>query len=132
MCACVVGWLISVCDCVRVMESGLNAHPTGCTGPLPPPRVCHVCPYQRQCMCSGGPYHRHAYAPCHVQVSFPDGQVRPCLAPVASLINHGACPHIVRFSTVEPSSNYLQLHTFRPAAAGEQVRGVHGCRSLCL
>ncbi len=36
------------------------------------------------------------------------GEVRPCLVPFASLMNHGAFPHVVHFSRVDPATGCLR------------------------
>jgi hypothetical protein len=55
------------------------------------------------------------------QVKFCDDVIRPALAPFVSLLNHSPWPHIVHFSTVNPTSKTLDLKTFRPVQQQQQV-----------
>lgn len=61
----------------------------------------------------------HQWGCLLLQVALPDGQVRPCLVPVACLINHSACPHAVRFSTVSSGA--------RPAGCGRRLQPRSAC-----
>ena len=50
-----------------------------------------------------------------------DDNIRSCLAPFASLLNHScSAPHIVRYSRLAPVSCCLHFTLCRPCAAGQQ------------
>ncbi|KXZ49282.1 hypothetical protein GPECTOR_22g876 [Gonium pectorale] len=56
-----------------------------------------------------------------IQIQFPDGAIRTCLAPFLGLMNHHPLPHVVHFSKVDPQSGCLRVRAFRPCAAGRQL-----------
>lgn len=59
--------------------------------------------------------------PCCLQVQWPDGSIRSCLVPFASLLNHScSAPHIVRYSRLDPSDCRLHFTLCRPCTAGQQ------------
>jgi hypothetical protein len=82
------------------------------------------------------------------QVGLPGEGMTPCLAPVATLLNHSAvAPHIVRYGRLaearacsragdetlpgspgDQADNVLELRALRPCAAGQQAR----CPAWCL
>ncbi|PNH09292.1 SET domain-containing protein 4, partial [Tetrabaena socialis] len=56
-----------------------------------------------------------------IQVQFPDGVIRTCLAPYVGLMNHHPLPHVVHFSKVDAATGCLGIRAFRPCAPGRQL-----------
>uniref|UniRef100_A0A1D1YF49 Putative ribulose-1,5 bisphosphate carboxylase/oxygenase large subunit N-methyltransferase, chloroplastic n=1 Tax=Anthurium amnicola TaxID=1678845 RepID=A0A1D1YF49_9ARAE len=55
-----------------------------------------------------------------MKVVFSDGKMRTCLVPIAGLLNHSFCPHILRYGKVDSATNSLKLNLSRPCREGEQ------------
>ena len=53
------------------------------------------------------------------QVQYPDGERKPCLVPLASLLNHSPHAHVVRYGRLE--GGRLALRAMRGCARGRQV-----------
>ena len=61
--------------------------------------------------------------PFPMQVECPGGRVQQCLVPVATLLNHSAMPHIVRYGSLDAGSGMLHLRMVRwvPTALHDQL-----------
>ena len=55
-----------------------------------------------------------------LQVKGEGDTIRPCLVPVATLLNHALWPHIVHYSQLDEQDGCLKLQMFRSAAKGEE------------
>lgn len=55
-----------------------------------------------------------------MKVVLSDGRLRTCLVPIAGLLNHSLCPHILHYGRLDQSTNSLKFHVSRPCKAGEQ------------
>ncbi|KAF8400324.1 hypothetical protein HHK36_013621 [Tetracentron sinense] len=55
-----------------------------------------------------------------MKVMFTDGKLRTCLIPIAGLLNHSLCPHIMHYGKVDSSTNSLKFSLSRPCRVGEQ------------
>ncbi|PIA37080.1 hypothetical protein AQUCO_03100083v1 [Aquilegia coerulea] len=55
-----------------------------------------------------------------MKVVFPDEKLKTCLVPVAGLLNHSLCPHIIRYGRVDSASKALKFSLSRPCREGEQ------------
>lgn len=55
-----------------------------------------------------------------MKVIFTDGRLRTCLVPIAGLLNHSLCPHILRYGRVDPKTKSLKFNVSRPCEAGGQ------------
>ena len=55
-----------------------------------------------------------------LQVKGSGDTIRPCLVPVATLLNHAVWPHIVHYSNLDAQDGSLKLQLFRAAAEGEE------------
>ncbi|KAJ6846217.1 uncharacterized protein M6B38_279240 [Iris pallida] len=49
-----------------------------------------------------------------------DGKLKTCLVPVAGLLNHSVCPHILRYGRMDPETKSLKFPVSRPCKGGEQ------------
>ena len=56
-----------------------------------------------------------------MQVQLTDGKLHQCLVPVATVMNHSAAAHIVRYGKVDAATGLLCFRAFRCAYA------CHGC-----
>nr|XP_010913651.1 uncharacterized protein LOC105039260 [Elaeis guineensis] len=55
-----------------------------------------------------------------MKVVLSDGKLGTCLVPIAGLLNHSLCPHILHYGRVDQSTKSLKFHVSRPCKAGEQ------------
>lgn len=49
-----------------------------------------------------------------------DGKLKTCLVPIAGLLNHSLCSHILNYGRVDSSTNSLKFCLSRPCKGGEQ------------
>ncbi|KAI3874977.1 hypothetical protein MKW98_019550 [Papaver atlanticum] len=55
-----------------------------------------------------------------MKVIFNDGKLRTCLVPIAGLLNHSLCPHILNYGRVDSATSSLKFPFSRPCLKGEQ------------
>lgn len=56
-----------------------------------------------------------------IQILFPDGVLKTCLVPFASLLNHSLYPHVTAFSRIDSQSKTLKLKSLRGCTNGYQI-----------
>ncbi|XXG58273.1 hypothetical protein AAC387_Pa04g0626 [Persea americana] len=64
-----------------------------------------------------------------MKVVFTDGKLRTCLVPIAGLLNHSLCPHILHYGRVDSTTNSLKFCVSRPCRQGDQCYLSYGCFS---
>ncbi|XP_058113766.1 uncharacterized protein LOC131256752 isoform X2 [Magnolia sinica] len=64
-----------------------------------------------------------------MKVVFADGKLKTCLVPVAGLLNHSLCPHILHYGRVDSATNSLRFRLSRPCKGGEQCYLSYGSLS---
>ncbi|KAF3325802.1 [Fructose-bisphosphate aldolase]-lysine N-methyltransferase [Carex littledalei] len=64
-----------------------------------------------------------------MKVVFSDGKLKTCLVPVAGLLNHSLCPHILHYGRVDPLTKYLKFPLSRPCERGQQCYLSYGSYS---
>ncbi|XP_008781907.1 actin-histidine N-methyltransferase isoform X2 [Phoenix dactylifera] len=55
-----------------------------------------------------------------MKVVLSDGKLGTCLVPIAGLLNHSLCPHILHYGRVDQSTKSLKFRVSRSCKAGEQ------------
>lgn len=55
-----------------------------------------------------------------MKVMFTDGKLKTCLVPVAGLLNHSPCPHILHYGRIDSATKSLKFSLSRPCREGEQ------------
>ena len=61
-----------------------------------------------------------------MQVRWPSGEQRECLVPIASLLNHSADAHVVRYGSISAVTGRLDMSTARPCKAADQLFLAYG------
>uniref|UniRef100_A0A6V7QRL5 SET domain-containing protein n=1 Tax=Ananas comosus var. bracteatus TaxID=296719 RepID=A0A6V7QRL5_ANACO len=64
-----------------------------------------------------------------MKVVLTDGKLKTCLIPIAGLLNHSLCPHILHYGRVDPVTKSLKFPLSRPCEAGEQCYLSYGSLS---
>ncbi|KAG9455855.1 hypothetical protein H6P81_000363 [Aristolochia fimbriata] len=64
-----------------------------------------------------------------IKVVFADRKLRMCLVPIAGLLNHSLCPHILHYGKVDQVSKLLKFTLSRPCKEGEQCYLSYGSYS---
>ncbi|XP_068647676.1 ribulose-1,5 bisphosphate carboxylase/oxygenase large subunit N-methyltransferase, chloroplastic isoform X3 [Aristolochia californica] len=64
-----------------------------------------------------------------MKVVFTDSKLRMCLVPIAGLLNHSLCPHILHYGKVDPASKSLKFTLSRPCKEGKQCYLSYGSYS---
>ncbi|GMH42506.1 hypothetical protein BSKO_10425 [Bryopsis sp. KO-2023] len=59
----------------------------------------------------------YAYA---MEVEFLDGEIRSCLVPYATLMNHSIYPHVVQYGKIDLATKSLRLRNFRRCKRAEE------------
>ncbi|PON97914.1 Rubisco LSMT methyltransferase [Trema orientale] len=55
-----------------------------------------------------------------MKIMFPDGELRTCLVPIASFLNHSLYPHVTSYGKVDSTTNTLKFCLSRPCSSGEE------------
>ncbi|KAH7671749.1 [Ribulose-bisphosphate carboxylase]-lysine N-methyltransferase protein [Dioscorea alata] len=55
-----------------------------------------------------------------MKVILSDGKLKTCLVPIAGLLNHSICPHIIHYGRVDSATKSLKFPLSRPCKKGEQ------------
>ncbi|KAL5699853.1 [histone H3]-lysine(4) N-trimethyltransferase [Ranunculus cassubicifolius] len=66
-----------------------------------------------------------------MKVLLTDGKTNTCLVPIANLLNHSVCPHIVHYGKVDPGTRSMKFSLSRPCRRGEECYLSYGKYSSC-